>query len=78
MRQSMSKDLVPERKEVLTEKEAAQYITMSQSFLRQDRMNGYREGRTKGPHFMKLGRAIRYRIEDLDAWLIKNRIIRNN
>lgn len=63
-------------KEVLTEKEAAKYITMSQSFLRQDRMNGYRDGRTLGPDFMKLGRAIRYRKEDLDAWLNHNRIIR--
>lgn len=63
-------------KDVLTEKEAAEYITMSQSFLRQDRMNGYREGRTRGPEFMKLGRAIRYRKEDLDSWLIQNRVKR--
>lgn len=64
-------------KEILTEKEAAEYITMSQSFLRQDRMNGYRTGRKRGPEFMRLGRrSIRYRKEALDAWLIDNRVIR--
>jgi len=63
-------------KDVLTEKEAATYITMSQSFLRQDRMNGYRDGRTRGPDFIKLGRSIRYRKEDLDNWLAQHRVIR--
>jgi predicted DNA-binding transcriptional regulator AlpA len=63
-------------KEVLTEKEAATYIGMSRSFLSQDRMNGYRDNRTKGPDFMKLGRSIRYHKEDLDAWLSANRILR--
>ncbi len=36
---------------------------MSRSFLSQDRMNGYRDGRTPGPIFLKLGYAIRYRRE---------------
>ncbi len=36
---------------------------MSRSFLRQDRMNGYRVNRT--------------REKDLDAWIIKNRVVRN-
>lgn len=63
--------------EVLTEKEAAKYIGMSRSFLSQDRMNGYREGRTPGPDFIKLGRAIRYHKTDLDQWLAKHRIQRS-
>jgi predicted DNA-binding transcriptional regulator AlpA len=63
-------------KDILTEKEAATYIGMSRSFLSQDRMNGYREGRTPGPVFMKLGRSIRYRKEDLNMWLSEQRIIR--
>lgn len=62
-------------KEILTELEAAEYIGMSRSFLSQDRMNGHRIGRTKGPIFMKLGRAIRYHINDLNDWLESNRII---
>lgn len=69
MRQGMNKN-------TLTEKEAAEYIGMSRSFLRQDRMNGYRESRTRGPDFMKFGRAIRYRKEDLDTWLTQHRISR--
>lgn len=62
---------------ILTEKEAAQYIGMSRSFLSQDRMNGFRDRRTPGPIFMKLGRSIRYRKEDLDAWLAQHRVVRN-
>ena len=57
----------------LTEREAAQYIAMSRSFLRQDRMNGKREGRTPGPAFLKIGRSVRYLKEDLDKWLEKFR-----
>ena len=38
--------------EILTEKEAAEYIGMSQSHLLQDRINGYREGKTRGPDFL--------------------------
>ena len=55
--------------EVLTEQQAAQYIGMSQSFLRQDRMNGKREGRTPGPPWLKIGRSIRYLKKDVDKWL---------
>jgi len=54
---------------VLTEQEAARYIAMSRSFLRQDRMNGKREGRTQGPKWLKIGRSVRYLISDLDTWL---------
>jgi len=53
----------------LTEHEAARYVGMSRSFLRQDRMNGGREGRTPGPAFLKIGRSVRYLKEDLDKWL---------
>lgn len=63
-------------KRSLTEKEAAEYINMSRSFLRQDRMNGLRKNRTKGPDFVKIGRAIRYLKEDLDIWLDNHKIKR--
>lgn len=63
-------------REIFTEKEAAIYIGMSRSFLSQDRMNGYREGRTPGPTFMKLGRSVRYRKDDLDEWLNMHRMVR--
>lgn len=64
-------------KNILTSKEAAVYIGMSHSFLRQDRMNGYRENRTPGPVFVKLGKSVRYLKEDLDAWLNTHRVIRS-
>jgi len=58
----------------LQDRDAARYIGMSVSFLKQSRMNGDRENRTPGPPFVKLGRrAVRYLKEDLDAWLEQHR-----
>lgn len=51
------------------ENEAALYIGMSRSFLRQGRMNGDRENRTPTPPYLKIGRSVRYLKEDLDHWL---------
>jgi predicted DNA-binding transcriptional regulator AlpA len=56
-------------KRALSDREAAIYLGMSVSFLRQDRLNGYREGRTPGPRWVKIGRSVRYLREDLDDWL---------
>ncbi len=63
-----------ESKRALTEAEAARYVAMSRSFLRQDRMNGPRRGRTHAPPYIKIGRTVRYLIEDLDAWLLSHRV----
>jgi len=53
-----------------TEQQAAQYVSMSRSFLRQGRMNGNREGRTPTPPYLKIGsRSVRYLKVDLDCWL---------
>jgi predicted DNA-binding transcriptional regulator AlpA len=50
---------------VLQERAAASYIGMSRAFLR-----AARNGRgTPGPVYLQIGRAIRYRISDLDQWL---------
>src|SRR4051812_24379098 len=51
--------------EMLRSAEAARYIDMSDSWLRQSRMLD----RTDGPPFLRQGRAIRYRRSDLDRWL---------
>jgi predicted DNA-binding transcriptional regulator AlpA len=56
-------------KRALSDREAATYVGMSVSFLRQDRLNGHREGRTPGPRWIKIGRSVRYLQEDLDEWL---------
>jgi len=53
----------------MSEPQAACYIAMSRSFLRQDRMNGIRHNRTPGPRYVRIGRRIRYLKDDLDAWL---------
>jgi len=66
-----------ELKRAMSEIEAALYIKMSRSFLRQDRMNGFREGRTPGPVFVRIGSRIRYLKDDLDEWLEHNRVIRD-
>ncbi|MDG4562963.1 MAG: helix-turn-helix domain-containing protein [Candidatus Competibacter sp.] len=58
---------------LLTDSEAAEYIGMSVSFLRQSRMEGRRDNRTAGPPFIRMGRSIRYDPQDLDAWLASNR-----
>ena len=54
---------------LLSEKEASQYICMSRSFLRQARMNGNRLNGTPAPPFRKIGRAVRYRRDDLNSWM---------
>jgi excisionase family DNA binding protein len=49
---------------ILRTPEAAQYLTIAASTLEKLRIYG------GGPRFIRLGaRAIRYRLEDLDAWL---------
>ena len=61
-------------KYALTEKEAAIYIGMSRSFLRQARMNSSRENGTSGPVYTKIGRSIRYLKDDLNTWLDHRRV----
>ncbi len=48
----------------LTERDAASYVCMSRFFLRQHRQTG-----RGGPPYVRLGRSVRYRVVDLEAWL---------
>lgn len=57
----------------LSEAEAAHYVGMSRSFLRQARMDGRRLNRTPGPPFTKIGRKVLYLKDDLDRWLEEHR-----
>lgn len=52
-------------KRALSDPEAALYIGMSRSWLRQSRINGRRDA----PPFVKIGRSVRYLRDDLDCWL---------
>ena len=60
---------IHELSNALTEQQAAHYLSMSRSFLRQGRMNGDRENRTPTPPYLKIGRSVRYLKADLDTWL---------
>lgn len=63
---------------LLSEKQVAQLIGMSRSFLRQARMEGCRKNRTEAPPFVRIGRAIRYKAEDVLSWLSSHRVLSNN
>jgi len=64
----------PTPQAVLTEKDAANYLSMSVPFLRASRCNGNRRNHTPAPPFIKIGRAVRYKVDDLDRWLDENRV----
>ncbi len=56
-------------KRALSDLDAAQYLGVSVSFLRQARCYGNRPGRTPGPPYVKIGRSVRYLLEDLDRYV---------
>jgi hypothetical protein len=57
----------------MCEKTAAAYIDRSSSWLRnaryEDRERMARDEPPRGPQYIRQGSAIRYTIEDLDAWV---------
>ncbi len=53
------------RSRTLPDREAAIYIGMSESWLRQSRV----AGNPDAPPFLKIGRSVRYLRSDLDIWL---------
>lgn len=57
----------------LPSKQAAEYIGMSESWLRKSRL----EGNTDAPPYLKIGKAVRYLTSDLDAWLNERRHVAN-
>jgi len=70
----METEPTAETPKVFTEKEAATYLGMSIGFLRQARMRTKYSRRLWGPPFIKMGRAVRYRPEDLEAYLRARRV----
>jgi hypothetical protein len=53
---------------LLHEADAARYVGISVAFLRQARV------RAKGPAYFRIGRSVRYRVSDLEAWLSDRRV----
>ena len=58
---------------LLTEPEAARYLSVSRPFLRKSRMEGRRKNHAEGPPYVKFGRSIRYSLADLQAWIAEHR-----
>jgi hypothetical protein len=62
----------------LTEHQAAEYLGFSPSYLRNLRVADSRRIEKRdaivGPAWLKLGFAVRYDKQDLDAWLAKGRV----
>ena len=61
-------------KRVYTTAEAAQYLGISTSTLRQGRMNGARTNRLKVPPHIKAGRKVLYLHDDLEAWIHQHKV----
>ncbi len=47
---------------------AARYLSLAESTLEKARVTG------SGPRYLKLGRAVRYRLCDLDAWMAQRTV----
>jgi predicted DNA-binding transcriptional regulator AlpA len=58
----------------LKEAEAARYLSVSVSFLRQARSNSKHRSTTPGPKYVRIGRSVRYIRSDLDKFLAENRV----
>jgi hypothetical protein len=52
------------RSPLLTERQAARYLTRSVSSLRRDRKHG------TGPGFLRIGRSVRYLKPELDRYIL--------
>ncbi len=70
----MNKRIKHFSKRGFTTLETSIYTGLSESLLRQGRMNGVRDKRIETPPFVRLGgRKIIYLKEDLDKWLDKHK-----
>ena len=56
----------------LNERDAAEYIGVSPSYLRHSRVRGTTKC-VDAPPFVRIGKAIRYLPQDLDSWLAARR-----
>ena len=59
--------------QLVTEKEAAHYIGMSPMFLRVSRLKT-ENARGDAPPYIKIGRAVRYQVSDLNAFVQARRV----
>lgn len=57
------------RRRLLTSKEAAEYLGISDGYLRLSRSTGATKGRMSPPPHIRIGRGVRYDVKDLDTWI---------
>lgn len=62
-------DLIKAVGEAMKEREAAEFLGLSESTLRKARMQTYRPGRLPPPPYIRLGRSIQYRRSALIDYL---------
>lgn len=51
----------------------AKYTGLSESFFKKARVDGHLPGKTPSPPWLKIGKKVLYKIEDLDLWLNQHR-----
>lgn len=56
---------------ILTEREAAEYLRLSPSYLAASRLA---KPRTVGPPYLRVGKAVRYHVADLDQFIASRRV----
>lgn len=54
---------LPQGAAVVSTRDAATYVGFTEQWMRSMRTDG------TGPRYLKVGRAVRYRVSDLDAWI---------
>ncbi len=70
-------ELYTRAKRLLTEEEAARFLSVSRSYLAQIRCNLGVHGHSPAPPFVKFGHAVRYDIQDLTSWIERHRVTIN-
>lgn len=60
---------------LLRSKEVANLLSISEELLRKSRSTGYLLGRPAPTH-CKLGRSVRYKMEDIESWIDSSRVER--
>jgi len=75
-RPSIGRKSIKSDKRLYSEKETAHYLSVSRSYLRQDRMNGKFKHRSPGSAYCRFGTMIRYDKAELDRWIESNFIAR--
>jgi len=60
-------NIIPAR--LLDTKSAAAYLSVSAEYLKRARTTGSSENGGKSPKFIKIGRSVKYLLEDLNAFI---------